>query len=136
MFLRLLHNEFLFFRTLRGGGKLTTVDPMLYDLYFSFCRLIECILERKNFNVFLTFVDCYKLLYDISAPDIENIAYTNVCKQPIATVKLPLDMFWRKEDMMRVLRLNVVGCFKDKSLSNPVIEKTIKRMGGKILSHN
>ena len=135
MFWRLLHNEFLFFRTIRGAGKLTTVDPMLYDLNFSFCRMIEFILERKNFNVFLTFADCYKLLYDMPAPDIENIAYTNVCKQTIVTAKLPLDMFRRKKDMMRGLRFDVVGCFKDKSLSNPAIENTIQRMGGKVLSN-
>ena len=135
MFFRLLHNEFLFFRTMRDGGKLTSVDPRLYDSYFSFCRMIEFILERKYFNVFLTFADCYKLLYDMPAPDIENIAYTNVCNQPIVTAKLPLDMFRRKEHMMRGLRFNVVSCFKDKSLSNPVKENTIKRMRGKILSN-
>ena len=71
----------------------------------------------------------------MSAPLIENINYTNVCKQPIVTAKLPLEVFERKENMMRGLRFNVVGCFKDKSLSSPVIDNTIKRMGGKVLSH-
>ena len=33
----------------------------------------------------------------------------------------------------RIALPNVVGCFKDKSLSNPVIENTIQRMGGKVL---
>ena len=69
------------------------------------------------------------------APDIENIAHTNVCKQPIVTAKLSLEMFRRKEDMMRGFRINVVGCFKDKSPSNPVIENTIQRMGGKVPSN-
>ena len=85
-------------------------------------------------NVFLTFAAC-KLLYDMPAPDIENVAYTNVCRQPIVTAKLPLDMFRQKEDMMRGLRFNVIGCFKDKCLSKPVLENTIKRMGGKVLSN-
>ena len=71
----------------------------------------------------------------MSAPDNENIANSNVFKQPIVTAKLPLDLFRRKENMMRGLHFNVVGCFKNKSLSNPVIENTIKRTGGNGLSN-
>ena len=69
------------------------------------------------------------------APDIKNISYLIGCKQPIVTANLPLDLFWRKDNMMRALRFLVVGCFKIRSLFNSVIENTIKLMGGEVLSH-
>ena len=48
LFLRLLHNEFLFFRTMKGVAKLKTVDTMLCDLFSSFCRMIEFNLEIEK----------------------------------------------------------------------------------------
>ena len=137
MFLAVASQWVLVFQNHERCWKAENSGPNAVQLIFLFLQN-DWIHSRnkKNFNVLLSFAYCYKLLYDMSTPDIENIVYSNVCKQPNVTAKLLHDLFRQTENMMRRLRSNVVVCFKDKSLKNPFITNKKKRMRGKNLRHS
>ena len=124
-------HQFYHQKTMRGGGKLLHVDPMLQDLVLSFFR---CYIHSKQQ---IAFEECMMQLRSIFRPiPTFHIDYLWICRKTIKARTIQIDTPCEKDSIFLGLRFTVFGDFRKANLTQVQVNKMILECGGLVLTQD
>ena len=117
--------KFFYSKTMMGGGRLHHQNPMLLDIYFSFCRLLQISDNTDEKKIKEVISEFYE------SPS-SSITYESIMANRVASPDLEIGCERPECDKLTGMRFLLIGNFKGATQES--VAKTIESMGGTILS--
>lgn len=126
------------FRTMRAGGKTYNLDPMLLDIFFSYCKMMAPLLQsHPEVTLRERTATCHENVYKTRIENSPYSSYQAIMTQSIALPKLPVAGCPRSRDSLLLGMYFFPAGTYEKPLSQIHISKTlIPKFGGHVLDYN
>ena len=124
-------HQFYLQKTMRGGGKIIHVDPMLQDLVLSFFR---CYIQSEQQ---ITFEESMIQLRSIFRPiPTFHMDYLWICRKTIKARTFQINKPCEKDHIFRGLRFTVFGDFRKAKLTQDQVKMMILEGGGLVTTQD
>ena len=124
-------HQFYHQKTMRGGGKIIHVDPMLQDLVLSFFR---CYIQSEQQ---ITFEESMIQLRSIFRPiPTFHMDYLWICRKTIKARSIQINKPCEKDHIFRGLRFTVFGDFRKAKLTQDQVKMMILEGGGLVTTQD
>ena len=118
-------------KTMRGGGKQSTQDPLFFELQFSLLKLFrKQSLKAKQVSINDFLSKARGIVGIANQADEESKTYNDICLQPVSCASIAVGETRNKKNRFLGLYFFVVGNFGSKK--NEDVQNAITEMGGTV----
>ncbi len=124
--------KYFYSKTMMGGGQLHHQDPMLLDLFFSFCQLLQ-ISDCEDENKFKDVLIAFHQDQSLSGQE-QPITYQSIMNNRVPPPEIEIGAERSKNNLLTGMRFLLLGHFT--GTTQEKISSSVEAMGGTILSRS